>query len=46
MADILLAQTLSWAERFKYSIEDSLLEYRERMNKRDAFPRAMKKAGK
>jgi glutathione S-transferase len=46
MADILLAQTLGWAQRFEFSIEDSLLEYKERMTKRDAFFRAMKKAGK
>lgn len=46
MADILLAQTLGWAQRFKFSIEESLLEYKEHMTKRDAFARAMKKAGK
>jgi len=46
MADILLAQTLGWAQRFEFSIDDSLLEYKERMTKRDAFGRAMKKAGK
>ena len=46
MADILLAQTLGWAQRFDFSIEDSLLEYKERMTERVAFSRAMKKAGK
>ncbi|NQZ79694.1 MAG: glutathione S-transferase family protein [Colwellia sp.] len=46
MADILLAQTLGWAQRFEFSIDDSLVEYKERMTKRDAFARAMKKAGK
>ena len=46
MADILLAQTLGWAQRFDFSIEDSLLEYKERMTERAAFSRAMKKAGK
>jgi len=46
MADILLAQTLGWAQRFEFSIDDSLLEYKERMIKRNAFGRAMKKAGK
>ena len=46
MADILLAQTLGWAQRFEFSIEGSLLKYKERMSKRDAFSRAMKKAGK
>jgi glutathione S-transferase len=46
MADILLAQTLGWAEKFKFSIDDSLYEYKERMTKRDAFTRAMKKAEK
>ena len=46
MADILLAQTLGWAQRFKFSVEGSLLEYCELMTKRDAYARAMKKAGK
>ncbi len=46
MADILLAQTLGWAQRFEFSIDDSLLKYKERMTNRDAFSRAMKKAGK
>jgi glutathione S-transferase len=46
MADILLAQTLSWAEKFEYTVHDSLLEYRDNMAKRDGFVRAMKKIGK
>jgi len=46
MADILLAQTVGWAQRFKFSVDDSLLEYKENMTKREAFARAMKKAGK
>jgi len=46
MADILLAQTLGWAQRFEFTIEDSLLEYKDRMTKRAAFSRAMKMAGK
>ena len=46
MADILLAQTLGWAQRYEFSIDDSLLEYKKRMTKRGAFTRAMKKAGK
>lgn len=44
MADILLAQTLDWAQRFEFTVDGGLLDYRDAMFKRDAFARAMKKA--
>ena len=46
MADILLAQTLGWAQRFEFSVDASLVAYKDAMNQRDAFARAMKAAGK
>ena len=43
MADILLAQTLNWAERFKFTVPDNLLAYKNRMYARPACVRALKR---
>jgi glutathione S-transferase len=43
MADILLAQTLNWAERFKFVVPENLLDYKNRMYARAACVRALKK---
>lgn len=40
-ADILLAHTLNWAERFKFEVPENLLAYRNRMYLRDAATRAV-----
>lgn len=45
MADILLAHTISWAQKFEYEVEQSLLDYRDEMNKREACIRAAKRLG-
>jgi glutathione S-transferase len=42
MADILLAQTLNWAERFKFTLPENLLAYKNRMYARPACVRALK----
>ena len=43
MADVLLAQTLSWAERFKFTVPENLLAYKNRMYAREACVRALAK---
>ena len=43
MADVLLAQTLSWAESFKFEVPEDLLAYKNRMYARPACMRALKK---
>lgn len=43
MADIILAQTINWAERFKFEVPENLLAYKNRMYSRDACLRALKK---
>jgi glutathione S-transferase len=43
MADVLLAQTLNWAERFKFNLPDNLLKYKNRMYARPACVRALKR---
>lgn len=43
MADILLAQTLNWAERFKFTVPENLLAYKNRMYASAACVRALKK---
>ncbi len=43
-ADILLAQTINWAERFEFEIPQKYLEYRDRMYQRPACQRAVVKA--
>ena len=43
MADVLLAQTLSWAESFKFEVPEDLLAYKNRMYARPACLRALKK---
>jgi glutathione S-transferase len=40
-ADILLAQTLNWADRFKFRVPDPLLAYRDRLYSRAAAQRAL-----
>ncbi len=40
-ADIMLAQTISWAERFKFKIPSQYLAYRDRMFARDAALKAL-----
>ena len=42
MADLLLAQTLNWAEMFKFSVPEKLLDYKNKMYARPACARAMK----
>lgn len=44
MADVLLCHTLNWAQRFNFYIEPSLLEYKNRLELRPAYQRAMLKA--
>jgi len=45
MADILLAHTIAWAERFNFSVEEPLLKYRKALSLRDGFTRAMDSVG-
>lgn len=42
MADILLAQTLGWAERFKFTVPEYLMSYKDRLYSRPACIRALK----
>lgn len=42
-ADILLAQTFNWAERFKFEVPAEYLAYRDRMYSRDAVKQASEK---
>lgn len=44
MADVLLAQTLSWAERFEFTVPPNLLDYKNRMYARPACASALNKA--
>jgi glutathione S-transferase len=44
MADVLLAQTLSWADRFEFSVPKKLLAYKNRMYARPACVNALKEA--
>ena len=43
-ADILLAQTISWAERFEFELPQKLIDYRDRLYQRPACQRALAKA--
>jgi glutathione S-transferase len=43
MADVLLAQTLNWAERFKFNVPENLLTYKNKMYARPACVRALKR---
>lgn len=45
MADVLLTQTLNWAQRFEFEIDKSLVEYKERMIKREGYITAMTRTG-
>lgn len=39
-ADILVAQTINWAERFKFDVPSDLIDYRNRLYSREAAERA------
>lgn len=41
LADVLLGQTLNWAERFGMQVDDNLLAYRDRMYQRPACREAL-----
>lgn len=41
--DILLAQTLHWAERFKFSLPQELIDYRDAQYRREACQRALQR---
>jgi glutathione S-transferase len=41
LADVLLAQTLNWADRFERTVPDSLLQYRDRMYERAGARKAL-----
>lgn len=41
LADVLLGQTINWAERFGMQVDDNLLGYRDRMYERDACQQAL-----
>jgi glutathione S-transferase len=43
MADVILAQTLSWAERFEFDLPENLLTYKNKMFYRNACKRALEK---
>ena len=45
MADVLLTQTLGWAQKFKFEVDATLLEYRDTMTQRNGYARALKKIG-
>ncbi|NQZ10770.1 MAG: glutathione S-transferase family protein, partial [Algicola sp.] len=45
MADVLLTQTLGWAQKFKFEVDAALLEYRGIMTQRAGYARALKKIG-
>ena len=42
LADVLLAQTLNWAERFKMEVDENLIDYRDRMYQRPACIKGLK----
>ncbi len=41
MADILLAHTITWADNFKFEVEQRFLDYRDRMYQREACKKAL-----
>lgn len=43
LADVLLAQTLGWAERFEFEVPEELLSYKNKMYYRTACKNALKK---
>jgi len=43
MADILLAQTISWANRFEFDLDNQFLDYKNRLYQRPACLRALEK---
>lgn len=43
LADVLLAQTLDWAERFEFDVPEELLTYKNKMYYRTACKNALKK---
>lgn len=40
-ADILLAHTINWADKFKFRVPTALIEYRDRLYQREAAQRAL-----
>lgn len=40
MADVHLAHTISWAEKFEFDVDAKLLDYRNKMMQREAFVKA------
>lgn len=45
LVDILLAQTLNWAQRFKFEVPEDLAAYKDNHFKRPAMQRALERAG-
>jgi glutathione S-transferase len=45
LADVLLAHTLNWAERFKMNLEPAFLDYRDRMYARPACQQSLRQIG-
>ena len=45
MADVLLAHTLNWADRFKMSVKPSFFEYRDQMYQRSACQESLRQIG-
>ena len=45
MADILLAHTITWADNFKFKVEQKFLDYRDRMYSRPACKSAIERVG-
>ena len=45
MADVLIAHTLAWAERFEFELFDGLKEYKDRMHTRQACLDVLAKIG-
>lgn len=43
MADVLLAHTISWAEKFEFDVDSKLLDYRNKMMQREAFGKVQAK---
>lgn len=41
LADVLLAQTITWAIQFEYKVDEKLVEYKNKMEQRPAFKRAL-----
>jgi glutathione S-transferase len=46
MADVLLTQTLNWAEKFEYEVDQDLIDYKTAMGQRDAMKSAVARVTK